>query len=57
VKHEKGEVLVDRNTAISHLRKSYSEKAIFKYDENISNMGDCDSNLSFDNAEKMENQQ
>jgi len=44
---------IARNTAISHLRKSYSEKAIFKYDENISNMGDCDSNLSFDNAEQI----
>lgn len=44
---------IARKTALGHLRKRYSEQTIFKYDENISNMEDCDSYLSFDNAEQV----
>ena len=33
---------IARNAATGHLRKRYSEKTIFKNDENISNMEDCD---------------
>ena len=44
---------IARMTALSHLRTRYSEQALFKNDEDISSIGDYDSDLTFDDAEQV----
>lgn len=44
---------IARMTALSHLRTRYSEQALFTNDEDISSIGNCGSDLTFDNAEQV----
>jgi RNA polymerase sigma-70 factor (ECF subfamily) len=44
---------IARKTALSHLRTRYSEQAMLESSEEISNIEDCNSNFTFDNAEQV----
>lgn len=44
---------IARKTAISHLRRRYSEKALFEGNDDISNIEHYDSNHTFENAEQV----
>ncbi len=44
---------ITRKTVMSHLRKKYSEKALFEDDNNISKIENYDSKHTFENAEQV----
>ena len=44
---------IARMTALSHLRSRYSEQALLNSHEDVSSTGNCESDLTFDDAEQV----
>ena len=44
---------IAHNTAIDHLRKNYSQQALIEDNADVSNVEDCNSTLTFENAEQV----